>query len=344
MNVLNETQAAEVLARQVAEQLDQGPIPQQKVIFEGKIMDRTAVAQIVDERTVASRKAAMFDVQDCIHDYLECSSARQRLLSNILYGLRYRIVGTAKQIFYGMNAAARETGHIDNFNEFLVELDVAQCSAEYAEQLGYAEFGSGMHKLKALLSVYDQWRRAAYADAESLGMTKYQAPDLREAIYDKPQLENDALAKALIMPRLELEEVYGKSAMDRVHNLVMQMQPRPADVSEEAFEVYKEIVTNVRKKVAADHEADIKHAIDIAPYIERIIDEAGRVPEEVLFHQLPLDLQAALIESVDRTATKIPDQLSKDRRVSTTDMALACVALRKLRRKLADVLSDSRFE
>lgn len=343
MNVLNETQAAEILARLVAEQLDQGPIPQSKVIFEGKIMDRTAVAEIVDSRIVEGRKSAYFDVQDAIHDYLECTSARQRLLSNILYGLRYRIVGTAKQIFYGMNAAARGVGHIDNFNEFLCDLDTAENSASYAEQLGYAEFGTGMHKLKALLSTFDQWRRAAYADAESLGMTKYQASDLREAIYEAPQLDNDALAKALIMPRLELEEVYGKNAMDRIHNLVMQMQPRPADVSEEAFEVYKEIVTNVRKKVAAEHEDDIKHAIDIAPYVERIIDEAGRVPEDVSFHQLPLDLQAALIESVDRAATKIPDQLSKDRRVSTTDMAIACVALRKLRARLNEVLRDPRF-
>lgn len=344
MNVLDEAQAAEILARMVAEQLDQGPIPPNKVIFEGNVMDRTEAAALVDARIIASRKAAMFDVQDTIQDYMSLSRARQRLRSNILFGLRYRIVNAAKNIFFGMNAAARETGHMDNFNEFLAELDAAEQAAQYAEELGYAEFGVGMRKIKALLSIYEQWGRAAYADAEALGLGTWSCPTLRDAIHEEPQQMPDALERELAIVRIEYDEMYGETTMGRIHSAVLRGETDHGDLDKEAFEGWKEVVRLARESTLANYDAKVGMAHKVAPYVERIIVEAGRVPEQVEFFQLAPQTQQALIESVDRAAAKLPDQLKNDRYISTSDLLMHCVEIRKLRRKLAEVLSDPRFE
>jgi hypothetical protein len=343
MNVITEAQANEIIARQAAEAIDQGPIQPSKVIFEGKIMNRTEVAEIIDSRVATGHKAAFFDVQDAIEDNLQCNTARQRLRNNILFGMRYRIVSQARSMFYDMGAAAREVGHIDSFNEFMCELDMAKSAASYAHDLGYDEFGSSLNKLKAMVSVYEKWRTAAFADAENMGLTEFTVPQIRDAIAEPPMVDKEELAKALIVPRFELDEEFGEVAMKRIDNAVMLDMEMPVGANPDAFNAWADVVAIVRKSIDDRRAEKLKQAKVIAPYIERIIDEASRVPEDIEFYQLDLATQKALIESVLRSASKIPDQLTKDRRVSATDMALMCVQLRRLRTKLNDVLSDARF-
>lgn len=343
MNVLNETQAAEILAREVAEQLDQGIVPQGKVIFEGKIMERTAVAEIVDNRILEGRKSAYFDIQDTIQDYLGAGPARQRLRSNICFGLRYRVVAAARNVFWGMHQATREASTIDQFNEFLADLDIAENNAEYAHQLGYDEFGTGLLKVKALATIFNEWRNAARADAEALNMLNYSAPDLYEVLEDVQEPQADELSRHLMMARLEFDDEYGATAMVAINNAVMSAKPCPKDCDKDVFVAWSELVEVTRKRIEHDHKERVAVAKAIAPYLQTIIDEAMRVPEPIAFYQLDMQTQQALIEAVDRAAAKIPDQLARDRRIPTSDMAMACVALRKLRARLGEVLRDPRF-
>lgn len=319
-NVLTEQQAAEILARDVAEEIDMtGVAKDGKVLFEGNAMKREDVARIVDERLLAGRKSANFDVQDAIEDALPIGNIRLRLRTNILWGLAYKVIGATRDVLFRMNEEARELGNINGWNEFYAQLSEAESAAVYAEQMGYSHYGSGMAKARALLSLYSQWREIAIKEAKALRI-KNTLPEIHALVNEAPQYDPSEMEKALAVTRIVM-----------------------AGQSEE---VLAKALTQVTDKVRADHKARVEQAKAMAPHLEHLLTIAseGAESEHIRFNDLPIEVQGQIIESVANSVGKIPDQLIKMRSVSMIDMVTALPLVQELRNKLLDVLSDPRFD
>lgn len=320
MNVLTEQQAAEILAREVAEEIDQtGMAKDGKVLFEGQAMKREDVARIVDNRLLAGRKAANFDPQDAIEDGMPLGPVRLRLRTNILWSLAYKVIGATRDVLFRMNEFARETGTIDGWNEFYAQLSEAESSAAYAEQMGYAHYGSGLAKARALMSLYAQWRELAIKDAKML-RTKNTLPEIYSLVNEAPQYDPSELEKALYVVR---EVMKGQSE-----------------------DVIAKALIQVEAKVKAEHTARVEQAKAMAPHLMHLlaIVADGAEGEHVRFPELPIEVQGSIIESVANSAKRLPDQLVKMRSVSMIDMVTSLPLIEGLKGVLLDALNDPRFE
>ena len=303
------------IAREIANDLDNGAIPEGKVMFDGEIMTRAEALARHDEAVVLARKSAYFDIMDCVDDYLPAGQARLALRSNTLYGMAYRVVNAARDVMYRMEEHARETGHVDKFNDFLSNLSVAETSAAYAETMGFAHHGAGMAKLRALWSVYNAWAELVGKDARAV-RAKAQLPDVFKI--------------AATPPRYDTSEEEKMIAAVKIMN---------ADASPEVMAKCLELTV---EKCRANHKRKVENTIVTAPHIERILIE-GANHDVMPFYELPIEVQAAVLESTVRSAEKLPEALARNSRVSVIDMVTAVPAVDRLAKKLLDVLDDPRF-
>lgn len=319
MNVLTEQQAAELLARDVSEEIDQtGMAKDGKVLFEGQAMKREDVAKLVDERLLAGRKAANFDPQDAIEDSMPLGPVRLRLRTNILWSLAYKVIGATRDVLFRMNEFARETGTIDGWNEFYAQLSEAESSAAYAEQMGYAHHGSGLAKARALMSLYAQWRELATKDAKMLRV-KNTLPEIYALVNEAPQYDPSELEKALYVVR---EVLKGQSE-----------------------EVIAKAIVQVEAKVKAEHTVRVEQAKAMAPHLMSLLTiVASAEDEHVQFSELPIEVQGGVIESVANSVKRLPDQLVKMRSVSMIDMVTSLPLIEGLKSVLLDTLNDPRFD
>lgn len=316
--VLNETQAAEILARQVNEEIDNtGVAADGKVIFEGQIVTRAEAARIHDERITAGRKSAFFDVQNVIEDNMPLGQPRLRLRTNLLYGMAYRVRAALTEIVYAMHEAAREVGHINNFNEFVADLNECKNSAQYAEDMGYAHHGAGIHKVRALLSIYNEWRDLCIKDAAQL-RTKNKLPELTAVLAEEDRPDTEAAAKLNELIKFSTEEMDAESAA--------------------------EVAASMRAKADAEFKDRMAQRKNIVPLLEIILVEAMEHVEVVHFYELPIETQGVIIDSLLRSLDKLPSQLINMRSVSVVEMATTMPSVRRMKQVLNDVLSDPRFD
>lgn len=316
--VLNEQQAAEILARQVAEDLDVGNVPAGKVIFEGQIMDRTIVAKIIDERVVKHNSNALFDLYHSIDDHIEAGPVRVRLKTNLFWGLTARVIGAARNVMYDMPRIARECGHIDSFNEYLTSISAAQFSSDYTEIMGYAHNSSGMNRLRALGGVLSDQRQRILAEAVAQGVpTKNLLPDIFEMAKQEPEIDGETMAKAMLVA-----EVMNEGG------------------TEEDLVEAKALVT---AKLQEDLKRKRDNAVIELPLLQRLLSDVIAEHKETSFHELDNETQAALIAGAIRTLQKLPEALTKARSISVTDLMMALPQIKRLRARLSEVASDPRF-
>lgn len=316
---LNHHKQDDLIAQEVAEEIDTtGVAKDGKVIFKGNVVSREDAARIVDERLLAGRKSALFDLQDVIEDNLPCNQVRLRLRSNLLWSLSYRIVGAVRDVLFRMNEHARETGTIAGWNEFYAQLSEAKSSTEYAEQMGYTGYSSGIGKVHALLGLYQVWREHTIKDAHQL-RAKIDTPELIDLVSEPPQYDPSEANKMVLITRLMLEG--------------------------ESPEVIEEAVKLTLAKCQEDHKQKVLNTVAMAPHMERVLTEcAVGAPDRLEFFNLPIELQGSIIDSALRTVKKVPQQMAKMRSVSTTDMVVAFPMIKRIEVKLNDVLADPRFE
>jgi hypothetical protein len=319
-NATSIEQANEALVRQIADDLDNGALPEGKVIYNGSITTRANALRSHDEAIVTARKSTTFDIQDTIDDYLVAGPARLRLRSNMLWGMGYRVIGAVRDVVYRMSEHAREVGHINKFNDYLAELNDAESSADYAEQLGYAHYGSGMNKARALFTIYSQWHDLTVQDfgKARVKIGKNELPILAELAAQPPRYDASEAEKMMVATRMMLE---GED---------------PA--------VIDEAVQLVFAKASEEHKMRVLNNATMAPILERLVIEASEPIEGLQFYDLPLNTQQAIISSAANSVRKIPTQLAKMRSVSTMDMVTSIPMLKRLGAKLDDVLNDPRFE
>jgi hypothetical protein len=312
-------QQNEALVRQIAEDLEAGMPVDGRVVYDGMVTTREDALRRHDEAIITARKSAYYDPQDSIDEFLAQGPARMRLRSNLTWGLGYRVIGALRDVVYRMGEHARETGHVDKFNSFISGLADAKNSADYAETMGYAHYGSGITKACALYTVYSQWRELAIKEY-GIARVKLRADDLPslEKLADQPPVVDPSETEKMVLAtRLMLE---GEDA-----------------------EVVDEAVRLVFRKAEEEHLNKIATNKSMAPVLKSLISELREI-EGFAFHELDINTQGTLINSTLVSAKKIPTQLAKMRSVSTLDMVTAIPQLRRLQAKLEDVLSDSRFD
>ena len=308
------------IARAVAEEIDgTGVATNGKVIFEGVIMERSEVAKIVDAREIEARKSSLFDVQDKIQDIVVANHARLVLRRNILWSINARIIGALRDVVFGMRESSLQGGGIDSWNDWLADLADSEANAEYAEGLGYASYGSGMNKARALISVAQGWYDAADRDARAT-RTKLDAPSIVEM--------------------MSLPTPFDQSVADKMA-LAVRLQMDGDEFTEEEIVAAEKFAVDKAKQDHLDRQALNK---ELGPVLEKLYVQAkSTAREHVEFWQLPYDQQAGLIEAVVRSAKKLPVQLAKMRGVDLVEMALAVPQLKKLEKALLVVLQDNRF-
>lgn len=319
MNSIQNALADAGIARAVAEEIDcTGVAKDGKVIFEGEIMDRADVAKIVDERDIAARKSALFDVQDTIQDTVVANSARLVLRRNIMWSINARIIGALRDVVFGMRESSLQGGGIDSWNDWLADLAESEVNTQFAEGLGYAQYGTGMNKARALISVAQTWYDAADRDARAT-RTKLEAPNIFEMMQQPTPFDQSVADKMALAVRLQME---GESTEEEI-------------LVAEKFAV---------DKCKNDHLARQALNKELGPILEKLYVQAkAGSHDDVQFWQLPYDQQAGLIEAVVRSAKKLPTQLAKMRGVDMIEMALAVPQLKKLEKALLTVLQDNRF-
>ena len=307
------------IARQIVDDLDNGALPEGKVMYDGKVITREEAVRLNDEAVAQSRKSAYYDVQDTIDEFMAQGPAKVRLRSNIVWGMGYRVIGALRDVIYRMGEHARETNSVDGFNSFLSGLANAKISADYAEDLGYAHYGAGITKACALYTIYNQWREQAIKE---YGIARYKLrgddlPFLFDLADAPPSYDPSEAEKMVVATRMMLEG--------------------------EDQAVIDEAVALVFEKAQEDHKMRVLNNANMAPALKALISELREI-EGFHFHDLPIDVQGTLITSVLTSSRKIPNQLAKMKSVSTLDMVTAIPQLRRLQAKLEDVLSDSRFD
>ena len=319
MNSIQIALADAGIARAVAEEVDgTGVAANGKVIFEGVIMERSEVAKIVDEREIAARKSSLFDVQDKIQDVVVANHARLVLRRNILWSINARIIGALRDVVFGMRESSLQGGGIDSWNDWLADLADSEVNAEYAEGLGYAQYGSGMNKVRALISVAQAWYDAADRDARAT-RTKLDAPSILEMMSMPTPFDQSVADKMALAVRLQMED----------------------DSTEEEILAAEKFAVDKCKQDHLDRQALNK---ELGPILEKLYVQAKSTAREAVeFWQLPYDQQAGLIEAVVRSAKKLPVQLAKMRGVDLVEMALAVPQLKKLEKALLVTLQDNRF-
>lgn len=309
------------LADRIEDRVDEtGMNKNGKIIFEGQIMHRDDVAKLMDEREIAARGTALFDVQDLIQDQIVANHARLVLRRNILWAVNARIIGTLRDVLIGMGKTAVETGTIDNWNEFISGLSASEDSWQYAEDLGYAHYGSQMSKARALISVAQTWYDHATRDAKACRQ-KLDAPSIVEMMSSVQEMDGAVADKLAIAVRLQME---GEFTDEEI-------------AESEAF---------ARKKAVADHLRRQAMNKEQAPILERLYHvalEGISRDDPVQFYQLPLEAQASLVESVIRSAKKLPQQLAKMSSVDVIELSMAVPQLKRLTKKLDEILASEKF-
>lgn len=280
-------------------------------------MSRAEAAARHDAEIIAA-KPSYYDPIDDITTILPPGQVRLRLLSNLLYGQGYRVVNAAKNILFGMHEHARDTGNVDSFNTFLAFFSECETNAQYAVDLGYDHHSTGVHKLRAQISLFNQWRDVCYAEAKAIG-TKFTPPELHALLNEAPKYDASEVEKATTIATLTAKEI-GAS-----------------------FEDTQQMRAIAAQKAAEDHKAKVVQTKVIAPHLERIVVECGDV-DTIQFYELPLADQAAIIRSASKSAAKMPSMLIKMKSVTTMDCIISVPLLQSLQRKLDDVLSDARFD
>lgn len=300
---------------EIAQELELGALPEGKVIYEGNIVTRTEALAKHEASVVLARKSAYFDIMDAVEDHLPPGQARLALRSNMLYGMAYRVVNAARDVMYRMEEHARETGHVDKFNDFLSSLSVAENSAEYAETMGFAHHGSGMAKLRAMFSLYNSWVELVGKDARAVR------------------------AKARLLNIFEIAATPPKYDTSEEEKMVAAVQIMNADASPEVMAKCLELTM---QKCRTNHKRKVETTIMTAPHIERILHEGSNY-ETIHFFELPIEVQEAIIDSTLRSIEKLPEGLARNSRVSVIDMVTAVPMLDKLSKRLLEVLEDPRF-
>jgi hypothetical protein len=309
------------LAERIEDRVDEtGMNKNGNIIFEGQIMHRDEVAQLMDKREITARASALFDVQDVIQDQVVANHARLVLRRNILWAINARIIGSLRDVLIGMGKTAVETGNIDNWNEFMSGISAAESSSQYAEDLGYAHYGSQMSKARALIDIAQTWTDHAARDAKA-AREKLDAPNLIEMMASPQDMDTAKADKMAIAVRLQMEDEFTEDEI-------------------------KESEQFARKKAVNDHLRRQALNKEQAPILERLyhvaLEGMTRV-EPVQFWQLPIETQASLTESVIRSAKKLPEQLAKMNSVDIIELSMAVPQLKRLVKKLDAVLESDKF-
>lgn len=289
------------------------------IIFEGQIVNRTEAQRIMTEREITARGTALFDVQDLVQDQIAANHARLVLRRNILWAINARIIGSLRDVLFGMRETAIQTGSVDNWNEFIADVSVAESASQYADDLGYAHYGSRISKARALISVAQNWYDLADKDARA-SRAKLDAPSLIEMIHAPQQFDKSVADKMAMAVRLSMEDEF---------------------TEEEIAESEKFAVT----KAHNDHLNRNAMNKEVGPVLERLylVAKDGMDAEPVHFWQLPVETQASLIEAVQRSAKKLPMQLAKMNSVDTIELAMAVPQLKRLGKKLDEVLNSDKY-
>lgn len=308
-----------IAAKQIANELDNGALPQGKVIYDGKIMTREEAIKLNDDAVAISRIPAFLDLQDLIDDEISTGPVRMKLRTNLTWGAAYRVINAARDLVYDMSSHATNSGHVDRFNDFVVAMNDAESAAQYAYDLGYDDYASGIRKLEAMYSLYNQWRGTAIHDY-TITRAKVRNNDFPDLLMlcDSPRqssTKNDPVAKLVAATEIMLEG-------------------EDKEVIEKAVSVTRLAAENKKKAQAANDRS-------IAPIMKRIISTLPNA--DVKFHELPLDTQASLLEALARSCGNLPEQLATMSSVSVTDVIVAMPQLRRLTKRVETILSDARF-
>ena len=293
-----------------------------KVILGGVVRNRDEALAEIDAQIIENRGITYYDPQDDIESCIASGHVRARLRANIVWSIKARVAGAIRNVVYSMNEHARDTGHIDNLNEFCQSMADAHSSAEYAETLGYAHHGSGMARISALMHIARDWEEHAERDARANGI-RYQTKELSTFLVDKPVFDGESLAKDLALQMFMLEA---------------ELERKP---DAEEIESVTKLTTQAHQR---RHESRLKAHGEILPLCMQVLTEAqSRYVESVGFWDLPIDDQRALIEAVQRSAPKVPAQLTGDRKVTIVELTMGYTAMKRLGARLIEVLDNSKF-
>ena len=190
------------------------PIAQQWVNYNGEFMSRLAMQALADEAdeeracTPVTTGIEYFDPQQLIEDKLTNQTAIAVLRSSMSWITGARVIGTARNIFFGMHQSAIEAGTtmggIDAYAEFTNAIRESWANGEALEDMGLAPDTGNMEALRKMIGLHRNWSMQALQSNIMAGL-RYEEPNLDEMTSSPMPIDALAQEKELTVIRLEAE-------------------------------------------------------------------------------------------------------------------------------------------
>lgn len=265
---------------------------------------------------------AYFDLLTTLDEVLFHALFRARVLSSMAWAFDTAAINVARSIFWDTHKESTESGHIDNFADFLNKMSEMRANENYIEDLGF-ELGAGrLQSLTLLLKLSQKWHDTAQSAAMGAGI-KYTPKTFEMLLASEKAQQVDALTIA---------------KLDALIEATFEGEDHTPD---EIADAKKLVAAQQNERMAAMHASRQM----ISPAVLRIIAYADYRDsnDATEFWQLPIELQARLvgnaISSIDRTVTDLASYKS----ITAIEYIGLIKEAKGAKTRLNDVLRSGKF-